>query len=124
MLSIVSELMALIPIVAEYLNDPFIQLIVILSTVVIGLSQGFFLGTAILLRFPKLQNHLKTVSVSLFILFLINTVLSVPRFQSPEKIDITNLKKKLLDSKKNELFNLYSSSHLSKLKNSSFIDYK
>ena len=40
------------------------------------------------------------------------------------KIDITNLKKKLLDSKKNELFNLYSSSHLSKLKNSSFIDYK
>ena len=83
--------MALIPIVAEYFNDPLIQLIVILSTVVIGLSQGFFLGRAILLRFPKLQNHLKTVSVSLFILFLINTVLSVPRFQSPEKIDITNL---------------------------------
>ena len=38
-----------------------------------------------------LQNHLKTVSVSLFVLFLINTVLSVPRFQSPEKIDLTNL---------------------------------
>ena len=85
------KLMALIPIVAEYFNDPLIQLIVILSTVVIGLSQGFFLGRAILLRFPRLQNHLKTVSVSLFILFLINTVLSVPRFQSPEKIDITNL---------------------------------
>ena len=83
--------MALIPIVAEYFNDPLIQLIVILSTVVIGLSQGFFLGRAILLRFPRLQNHLKTVSASLFILFLINTVLSVPRFQSPEKIDITNL---------------------------------
>ena len=84
--------MALIPIVAEYFNDPLIQLIVILSTVVIGLSQGFFLGRAILLiRFPRLQNHLKTVSVSLFILFLINTVLSVPRFQSPEKIELTNL---------------------------------
>ena len=91
MLSLLFKLMALIPIVAEYFNDPLIQLIVILSTVVIGLSQGFFLGRAILLRFPRLQNHLKTVSVSLFILFLINTVLSVPRFQSPEKIDITNL---------------------------------
>ena len=83
--------MALIPIVAEYLHDPFIQLIVILSTFAIGLFQGIFLGRAILLRFPRLQNHLKTVSVSLFVLFLINTVLSVPRFQSPEKIDLTNL---------------------------------
>ena len=90
-MSVIFTLMALIPIFAEILNDPLIQLIVILSTVVIGLSQGFFLGRAILLRFPRLQSHLKTVSVSLFILFLINTVLSVPRFQSPEKIDITNL---------------------------------
>ena len=63
--------MALIPIVAEYFNDPLIQLIVILSTVVIGLSQGFFLGRAILLRFPRLQKHLKTVSLFVFILFLI-----------------------------------------------------
>jgi hypothetical protein len=85
------KFMALIPIFAEYFNDPLIQLIIILSTFVIGLSQGFFLGRAILLRFPRLQNHLKTVSVSLFILFLINTVLSVPRFQSPEKIELTNL---------------------------------
>ena len=83
--------MALIPIVAEYFTDPFIQLIVILSTFGIGLSQGIFLGRAILIRFPRLQNHLKTVSVSLFVLFLINTVLSVPRFQSPEKIELTNL---------------------------------
>ena len=75
--------MALIPIVAEYFNDPLIQLIVILSTVVIGLSQGFFLGEAILLRFTKIQNNLKTVSRSLFILFFINNVLSVPRFHSP-----------------------------------------
>ena len=59
--------MALIPILVDFLDDPLIQLIVILSTVVIGLSQGFFLGRAILLRFPRLQNHLKTVSISLFI---------------------------------------------------------
>ena len=83
--------MALIPIVTEYFNDPFIQLIVILSSFAIGLSQGIFLGRAILIRFPRLQNHLKTVSVTLFVLFLVNTILSVPRFQSPEKIDITNL---------------------------------
>ena len=83
--------MALIPIVAEYFTDPFIQLIVILSTFAIGLSQGIFLGRAILLRFPRLQNHLKTVSLSLFVLFLINTVLSVPRFQSSEKIVLANL---------------------------------
>ena len=83
--------MALIPFLAENFNDPLIQLLVILGTFGIGLSQGFFLGRAILIRFPRLQNHLKTVSISLFILFLINTILSVPRFQSPEKIDLTNL---------------------------------
>ena len=75
--------MALIPILVESFNDPLIQLIVILSTFGIGLSQGIILGRAILLRFPRLQNHVKTVSVTLFILF--------PRFQSPEKIDLTNL---------------------------------
>ena len=43
------------------------------------------------------------------------------------KIDDLNtkeFKKRLIDQKKNELFNLYSRSHLSKLKNSSLIEYK
>jgi len=40
-----------------------------------------------------------------------------------EKIDLTKLKQNLIDKKKNDLFNLYSNSHLSKLKNSSFIEY-
>ena len=83
--------MALIPILVDSFNDPLIQLIVILSTFGIGLSQGIILGRAILLRFPRLQNHVKTVSVTLFVLFLINAVLSVPRFQSSEKIDLMNL---------------------------------
>tara|TARA_B110000438_G_scaffold98002_1_gene97009 strand:+ start:1229 stop:1801 length:573 start_codon:yes stop_codon:yes gene_type:complete len=83
--------MALIPILVETFNDPLIQLIVILSTFAIGLSQGIILGRAILIRFPRLQNHVKTVSLTLFILFLINAILSVPRFQSPEKIVLTNL---------------------------------
>ena len=56
--------MALIPILVESFNDPLIQLIVILSTFGIGLSQGIILGRAILLRFPRLQNHVKTVSVN------------------------------------------------------------
>jgi len=83
--------MALFSVLVESFNDPLIQLIVILIIFGIGLSQGIILGRAILQRFPRLQNHVKTVSVTLFVLFLINTILSVPRFQSPTKIDLTNL---------------------------------
>tara|TARA_B100000941_G_C28493888_1_gene549666 strand:- start:227 stop:1156 length:930 start_codon:yes stop_codon:yes gene_type:complete len=38
--------------------------------------------------------------------------------------DINNLKKNLINQKKNELFNLYSRSHLSKLKNTNYLEYK
>ena len=38
--------------------------------------------------------------------------------------DIEKLKDKIIDQKKNELFNLYSRSHLSKLRNVSYIDFK
>jgi len=38
--------------------------------------------------------------------------------------EIEDLKKKITISKRNELFNLYSASHLSKLKNNSIIQYK
>ena len=41
-----------------------------------------------------------------------------------ENIDVDELKEKLISQKKNELFNLYSRSHLSKLKNKSLIEYK
>ncbi len=41
-----------------------------------------------------------------------------------ENIDIIELKKKITNQKKNELFNLYSRSHLSKIKNKSLIEYK
>ena len=44
-----------------------------------------------------------------------------------DKLDIdsiANLEKKVINQKKNELFNLYSISHLSKLKNNSLIEYK
>ncbi len=41
-----------------------------------------------------------------------------------ETSNFDNLKKRLINRKKNDLFDLYSRSHLSKLKNSSFIEYK
>ena len=46
------------------------------------------------------------------------------RLSEPGKIDLVKLKKDLINNKKNELFNLYSRSHLSKLKNTSLIEYK
>jgi len=55
------------------------------------------------------------------VLFLkINSI----RNSKTENIDLVRLKKDLIDQKKNELFNLYSRSHLSKLKNTSLIEYK
>ena len=41
-----------------------------------------------------------------------------------DEIDKEKLKNDLINKKKNELFNLYSKSHISKLKNTSFIEYK
>ena len=46
------------------------------------------------------------------------------RVSKVDDIDIKKLKNRIINQKKNELFNLYSRSHLSKLKNTSFIDYK
>ena len=83
--------MALIPILSDLFLNPIIQLIAVLSALGIGLFQGVILGRAILVRFPRLQNHVKTVSISMFILFLANAVLSVPRFASPEKISLSNI---------------------------------
>ena len=41
-----------------------------------------------------------------------------------DKADLVKIKNDLINQKKNEQFNLYSKSHLSKLRNSSFIEYK
>lgn len=82
--------MALISFLVEVFQNPVFSLIAVLGSFGIGIFQGIVLGRAILVRFPRLQNHVKTVSVSLFVLFLINAILSVPRFASPEKIDFSN----------------------------------
>ena len=41
-----------------------------------------------------------------------------------KKENIENIKERILDAKKNQMFNLYSNSHLSKLKNLSSIEYQ
>tara|TARA_B100001248_G_C27394744_1_gene464734 strand:+ start:1554 stop:2483 length:930 start_codon:yes stop_codon:yes gene_type:complete len=46
------------------------------------------------------------------------------RTKSLKNLDLTKLKNNLIKSKKNELFNLYSRSHLSKLKSTNLIEYK
>lgn len=81
----------LIPFLSDIFQDPLFSIITILSAFGIGLSQGIILGRAILIRFPRLQNHIKTVSLSLFAIFLVNAILSVPRFASPEKITLSEL---------------------------------
>ncbi|MCH8914641.1 MAG: hypothetical protein IIA82_02155 [Thaumarchaeota archaeon] len=83
--------MALIAFLVDIFQDPVIQLIAVLSAFGIGVFQGIILGRAILVRFPRLQNHVKTVSITLFVVFLANAILSVPRFASPEKIELSNL---------------------------------
>ena len=83
--------MALIPFLVDLFLNPVIQLIAVLSAFGIGLFQGIILGRAILVRFTRLQNHVKTVSITMFVLFLINAILSVPRFASTDKISLSNL---------------------------------
>ena len=83
--------LALIPFFSDIFLDPIFSLVAVLSASAISLLHGIILGRAILIRFPRLQNNLKKVSISLFVLFLANAILSVPRFASPEKIDLSSL---------------------------------
>ena len=46
------------------------------------------------------------------------------RTSKVENINIDEFKKRIIEQKKNEMFNLYSKSHLSKLKNTVLIEYK
>ena len=46
------------------------------------------------------------------------------RLSKKDKINIDELKRKIVNQKKNELFDLYSRSYVSKLRNTSVIEYK
>ncbi len=79
---------------------------------------------------PKISNILSKLKIgeisapikninSLLILKLTDT-----RVTKAENINVEELKNRIIEQKQNELFNLYSRSHLSKLKNNSLIEYK
>ena len=46
------------------------------------------------------------------------------KISKSKNINKTKLKQNIINQKRNELFNLYSRSHLSKLKNNTYIEYK
>ena len=83
--------MALIESLVEVFQDPIFSIAGIIIAFGIGLLQGIILGRALLIRFPRIQNNVKKISISLFVLFLANAILSVPRFASPEKIDFSSI---------------------------------
>ena len=55
--------------IIDFLQNPFIVVSIIVGAFGIGITHGYILGKAILLRFPKLQNHAKKVAVGFFFLF-------------------------------------------------------
>ena len=88
---------------------------------------GWINGKSLSEQIYKILNKMKIGDISNpikrqdSILFL---KLNDKRVSKVDDIDIKKLKNRIINQKKNELFNLYSRSHLSKLKNTSFIDYK
>lgn len=77
--------------ILEIFQNQFFTIAIIIGSFGIGLTQGHILGRAILKKFPRVQNNAKKISIGLFFLFLINAVLSVPRFASPEKIVVSKI---------------------------------
>ena len=77
--------------ILEIFQDPIFDIVIIAISAGIGIAQGHILGRAILIKFPRVQNNAKKISLGLFFLFLINAVLSVPRFASPEKIELSKI---------------------------------
>ena len=78
-------------------------------------------------EFAKILKNLKEGQVSEPIIKLNKiTFFKINKIQNSqnENLDIEILKKDITDKKKNDLFNLYSKSHLSKLKNNSYIEFK
>ena len=78
-------------------------------------------------EFVKILKDLKEGQVSEPIIKLNKiTFFKINKIQNSqnENLDIEILKKDITDKKKNDLFNLYSKSHLSKLKNNSYIEFK
>ena len=88
---------------------------------------GWVNADSLVPKVSKILNNLKIGEISEPIKELNNLLflkLTDKRVSKPNEINVKELKKRLIDQKENELFNLYSRSHLSKLKNNSLIEYK
>ena len=83
--------MALVPFLAEALEFPLFAITAIGGSAFVGLVQGLILGKAITLRFSRVRRHARLFSVGLLVLFLVNAVISLPRFASPEEIRLSTL---------------------------------
>ena len=70
------------------------------------------------MKIGDVSEHIKRENSILFL------KLKDKKISKSKEININELKKNLISQKKNELFNLYSRSHISKLKNTSLIEYK
>ena len=57
----------------------------------VGLIQGLILGRGIRKKFPSLKIHARVVSISLLILFTINTIANIIKFAIPEKLSLSEL---------------------------------
>lgn len=69
----------------------------------------------------KVGDVTKPIKTQNSILFL---KLDDKKISKKKDINLVKLKESIIMQKRNELFNLYSRSHLSKLKNTSIIEYK
>jgi len=84
-------------------------------------SNGLSKDIAQIIKDMKINDISKPINNLNNILFLKLTNKKIVEIKNE---DISEIRKKLIDNKKNELFNLYSNSHLSKLKNNATIEYK
>jgi peptidyl-prolyl cis-trans isomerase SurA len=84
-------------------------------------SNGLSKDIARIIKDMKINDISKPINNLNNILFL---KLTNKKIVEVKNEDISEIRKKLIDNKKNELFNLYSNSHLSKLKNNATIEYK
>ena len=84
-------------------------------------SNGLSKDIARIIKDMKINDISKPINNLNNILFLKLTNKKIVEIKNE---DISEIRKKLIDNKKNELFNLYSNSHLSKLKNNANIEYK
>tara|TARA_B100001564_G_scaffold356917_1_gene372069 strand:+ start:38 stop:955 length:918 start_codon:yes stop_codon:yes gene_type:complete len=89
----------------------------------IGLVNEQSLSSDVFDRLKKLQEgeiSSPIIKVDKIIFLKVNKI----KISNNDNINIDKLKKDIINQRKNDLFNLYSASHLSKIRNNSYIEFK